>query len=142
MRSEDHPGSWGNPSNPHAIVQSIVADPQVWDEFLGELQKASTALERASDLLYKPDGIRRGLGYRLRLNRLQSATMTIFVHETNRKQGRITDGRHEWEYVNDHWECIYCERHERQHMLFGKIFFKPDVLRHIPIHGQRWRCDG
>lgn len=113
-----------------------------YEDYLNHLQEAEKALSRALDNLYKFDGIRRGLGYRLRVGRAHSLIMTLLVRELNQKEGRITNGAHEWEGIDNKWECIYCERRVTPKKIGNWLVFGPDVVRYIPLYGRRWRCDG
>lgn len=146
MKSTDHPGSWGDPSNPNVNVRPIIdtgTSLVEYEEYLNHLQEAERSLSRALDCLYKPDGVRRGLGYRLRIGKAQNIAMTLLVREINHKEGYKTGGVHEWEPVGIHWECIYCERKATPKLLGGKYrVFGPSILSRIPLYGRRWRCDG
>lgn len=114
-----------------------------YEEYLNHLQEAERALSGAMDDLYLPGGIKRGLGYRLRVARAQSTVMTLLVRELSQKEGKGNGGMHEWEHIEDDlWECIYCERRTSPTKLGKRLFFKPNVLRHVPIYGRKWRCSG
>lgn len=146
MKSSDHPGSWGDPSNPNvrvdAFLKGVNNGVAEYEEYLNHLHEAEKSLSRALDCLYKPDGIRRGLGYRLRVGRAQDIAMTLLVREINHKEGYKSGGMHEWESVGSEWECIYCDRRVAAKIVGGRTIFKPDVLRRIPLYGRRWRCHG
>jgi hypothetical protein len=113
-----------------------------YDELLEQLRNAEQALSRALDLLYKPGGIHRGLGYRARVARAQSIAMTLFVREVNHKEGKISGGVHEWEVVGHEWECVFCEKRVKPKMVGPRLVFWPDVARRVPLYGRKWRCSG
>ena len=114
-----------------------------YETYLNHLQEAERALSGALDDLYLPGGIKRGLGYRLRVGRAQSSVMTLLVHEINRKEGKLSGGAHSWESIEHNlWECIYCERRAIPKHVGNQLVFKPNVLRRIPFYGRRWRCSG
>lgn len=116
---------------------------EAFEDYLNHLEEAERALSRAMDDLYQPGRIKRGLGYRLRVGRAQSAVMTLLVHEINRKEGKMSGGAHEWEPVEDNlWECIYCEQRTAPKRVGSQLVFKPNAMRWIPLFGRKWRCDG
>lgn len=57
-----------------------------YDEYLRDLNQAHICAQRALDALYRPSGVKRGLGYRLRLGRAQNALISLYVKELNRKE--------------------------------------------------------
>lgn len=113
-----------------------------FEEFLNHLQEAERALSRAMDDLYLPGGVKRGLGYRLRVGRAQNTIMTLLVHEINRKEGYRSGGGHEWEHVDENqWECVYCEQRTSPKRVGTQLVFKPNILRRVPWYGRKWRCN-
>lgn len=117
-------------------------DPEAYEEYLDHLRQAVESTERALEALYKPSGVKRGVGYRLRLGNAQNALMTLLVREVNNKVGYHGENKHEWEEVGSHWECVFCELRTRPKMIRGKIVFAPDVLGRIPLTGRKWHCRG
>lgn len=116
---------------------------EAFEDYLNHLQEAESALSRAMDDLYQPGRIKRGLGYRLRVGRAQSAVMTLLVHEINRKESHISGGIHEWEQIEDNlWECIYCEKRTTPRRVGKQLIFPPGTLRYIPFYGRKHRCHG
>lgn len=116
-----------------------------YERYLEHLMDAEHSLSCALDCLYKHDGVKRGLGYRLRLARAQSTVMSLFVREVSHKEGRKSGGTHEWELINpvrNEWECIYCEKRTVPKKIGHRQAFGPDCLRAIPLYGRRWRCRG
>lgn len=154
MSDSNHPEPWWRPTNPnpnvkfvnlnHERMKALAVDaPEEYEAYLNHLQEAERSLAKALDCLYKHDGVRRGVGYRIRLGRAQSIAMTLLVREINHKEGYKSGGAHEWELVGTQWECVYCERRVDP-KLFGRklLFFGPDIYRRIPVYGRKWRCDG
>lgn len=120
---------------------SANSEIEVYEQFLDNLQTAEMALSRAMDDLYKPYGIKRGLGYRLRVGRAQSSVMSLLVRELDNKKGRNTTGTHEWEQIEAHiWECVYCERRTEPKRVGSKLIFVPNYARWLPWYGRRHRC--
>jgi hypothetical protein len=144
MKDTDHPGSWGDPSNPNVEVQSLIGPTNVvsYEEYLNHLQDAERSLSKALDCLYKHDGVRRGIGYRIRLGNAQNIAMTLLVREINHKEGYKSGGAHEWEVVGNEWECIYCEQRTKPKQMGPRLVFGPNVLRRVPFYGRKWRCHG
>jgi hypothetical protein len=142
--STKHPGSWGDPSNPNVDVQRLDELTTVveYEAYLNHLQDAERSISKALDCLYKHDGVRRGIGYRVRLGRAQSITMTLLVREINHKEGYQSGGGHEWELVGNEWECIYCEQRTKPKQVGPRLVFGPNLLRRVPFYGKKWRCHG
>lgn len=114
-----------------------------YEEYLNRLQEAERALSRALDMLYKPVGIKRGLGYRLRVGRAQNSVMALLVREINQKEGANATGAHEWEHIEDDmWECVYCERRVAPKKVGTTLVFVPNFTRRIPFYGRKYRCHG
>lgn len=113
-----------------------------YEEYLNHVQDAERSLSQALDCLYKPDGITRGLAYRLRLGRAQNSVMTLLVREISHREGYSSGGIHEYERVDTGWECVFCEKQTKPRTIGKRIIFAPNVLRRIPLAGRRWRCDG
>lgn len=145
MTNSKHPDSWSDPSNSKVKTESLVESVGVvgeYEEYLNHLETAERSLSRAMDCLYKGDGVKRGLGYRVRVGRAQNIAMTLLVRELNHKEGYKNGAVHEWEQVGLEWECVYCERRVAP-LKFGKrLVFGPDVARRVPMLGRKWRCNG
>lgn len=138
MSDSKHPDS----SNPSVDVTELVTVVE-YEAYLNHLQDAERSLSRALDCLYKhDDGVRRGLGYRIRLGKAQNIAMTLLVREINHKEGQKSGGAHEWEVVGNEWECIYCEQRTKPMLVGPRLVFGPNLLRHVPMYGRKWRCHG
>lgn len=145
MSDSKHPDSWGDPSNPNVDMVDLTTLSTVveYEAYLNHLQAAERSLSKALDCLYKhDDGVRRGLGYRIRLGNAQNIAMTLLVREINHKEGYVSGGVHDWELVGTQWECVYCERRVTPKMVGPKLIFMPDVLRRVPFYGRKHRCRG
>lgn len=56
------------------------------DEFLENLNAAHICAQKALDALYRPDGPKRSVWYRMLLGRAQSILIGLYVQELKRKE--------------------------------------------------------
>jgi hypothetical protein len=102
---------------------------------------AHTHAEKALNVLYQLDGVKRPYRHRIALGKAQNTLITMYVRELNKKQGRNPKREHDWQFLDQagrqaRWGCSRCKLEG-----YASSMFWSGVLRHLPGRlGEKWRC--